>query len=70
MSAPSLLHCFMAPASSQDTKTAAIAAPNNKRIFLTKEEQAQWDTNTLRQVLEEVDHKCDMMLRPPRRNVR
>ena len=57
MSAPSSLHSFMAPAGMQDVNMAVITAPDVKTVLLTEEEQAQWDTDTLVQALEEANCK-------------
>ena len=47
----------MAPAGTQDTNAAAIATPDDERVLLTEEEQAQRDANILRQAHEEADCK-------------
>ena len=62
MSAPSSLHSFMAPTGLQDMNMAAITAPDDKRALLAEEDQAQWDADALRQVLEAADCKCNALV--------
>ena len=53
MATPSLLCSFMAPAP-EVTNAAAIIVPDNEKLLLAKEEQAQRDADNLRQVLEDM----------------
>ena len=62
MAAPSSLHSFMAPTGLQDMNVAAIVVPDNERLLLAEEEQAQQDTNDLRQALEDTTCKCDELM--------
>ena len=49
----------MAPAGTQGTNTAVVTAPDIEMALLTKEAQAQQDTDALVKALEEANCKCD-----------
>ena len=52
----------MTPAGTQGVNTAVVTMPDDEVVLLAKEEQAQWDTNTLVQALEEANHKHDELV--------
>ena len=52
----------MAPSGTQDVNAAAITAPNIETALITKEEQAQWDTDALVKALEEANCRHDELV--------